>query len=69
MRISTLVTASLIPAALAAPSAQYKIHEQRSSLHRRFEKAQPAADDGVITASIALKQSNVEEADKLLLEM
>ncbi|OAA74179.1 alkaline serine protease AorO [Cordyceps fumosorosea ARSEF 2679] len=69
MRITALIAGGFLPAAFAVPAANYKLHDQRISLHAQYTKGQAATGSAFVPARIALKQQNIEKAEKLLLEI
>lgn len=69
MRISALVAGGFLPAAFAVPAANYKVHDQRLSLHSRYTKGQAAPGSAFVPARIALKQNNEAKAEQILYEM
>lgn len=69
MKITALLASGILPVAFAAPSSKYVLHEQREALQSNWAKGDAANEATVVPASIALKQSNVEKGEKLIMEL
>lgn len=67
---SALILASLAAGALALPSDTHTVHQRRNYVQdARFEKRSSVAANAKIPFQIALKQSNLQEAEDKLYDM
>ncbi|KAG8410000.1 hypothetical protein J3458_019071 [Metarhizium acridum] len=69
MKFGLILLGGLMPAIVATPVDQYKVHEQRGPLHQQWIRGQQASGSTFVPVRIALKQSNLEKAKDYLLQV
>lgn len=69
MKAGAILASGLLPAVFAIPAFNYKLHEQRTALQRGWTKGDAVDDSAPMPGRIALKQSNIDKAEAILLEM
>ncbi|KAJ3484128.1 hypothetical protein NLG97_g7136 [Lecanicillium saksenae] len=68
MKLNSVIACGLTARAIASPVSSFQIHGRRSPAGGHI-KGRAVARSAVISASIALKQKNVKEAEDLVLEI
>lgn len=70
MRLSTFVIAVCFGGAIAVPApASHVLHEKRDGLHTKWQKRERLDKKAVLPMRVGLKQSNLHNAEELLMDV